>query len=304
MPTLQNYRRAAARELGVIEYGTAASGSGTSTSQVTITAHPFKSSVLAPWAKDKWLHRPERTLDADADRICATHTASTGVLTNDNDWSDDPDGEVIEVLSPFKGADVNRLVNEGLRYCFHVAEFSFVVSDTDENRHNLTATADWLENGNHVYQVGTLNTATDDRDEVNPFEEPRLVWGRTETNAGAVWLLGPRFNTTQTVYVKCIRSHYTLCRASGGTFGDQDGLTNEDDEAPATLDQVKWAVVWLAMDELLAQDQNPSARKTYQQRRAEALIKLDRATRRTGFQLPRRTLIQPANMAATAGGNW
>ena len=302
MPTLQDYRRATARTIGTLEIGTASSGSGTGVGQVTITSHPFKSSILSDHLKDKWLHRPERTLAADADRICATHTPTTGVLTNDLDWSDDPDGEVIEAMSPVSGTDLNRYCNDGLKRVFSVEEFSFVVSDTDENRHNLTATADWLENGDHVYQVGTLNTTTDDRDEVNPFD--RIVWGRTETNAGKVWLIGPRFSTSQTIYVKCIRSHYSLCRASGGTFGDQDGLTNEDDESAATLDQVRWAAKWVYLEEFMAQEPNEKARQIIEKDIARTLVHLNVACKRTGFALPRRTLIAPANMAATAGGNW
>jgi hypothetical protein len=298
--TLQALRRAAARTVSTLEVGTASSATAAS---VTITTHPFLSSRLSDWAKDRWIHRPERTLDADADRLCATHTTATGVLANDNPWSDTPTGEVIEVLGLLSGTDLNRLVNAALGYCFSVEEFSFVVADAAETRHNLTATAEWLLNGHHVYQVATLATTTD-RDEVDPFVDGRMIYGKAETRAGAVWLQGPSFGTSSTVYVKCIRSHYSLCRASGGSFGDQEGLGNEDDEAPATLDQVRWAVEWLAMDELLAQEQNQSARQEYGQRRATALAKMDRATRRTGFAVPRRTLIAPANFAATAGGNW
>lgn len=304
MPSLQELRRAAARTIGTLEYGTASSGSGTGVAQVTITSYPFKSSILSAWAKDKWLYRPERTLAADADRRCATHTASTGVLTNDLDWSDDPDGEVIEVLSPSSGSDLNRYCNDALKRLFSVEEFTFVVSAPGDRRHNLTSSATWLTNGNHVFQVGTLNTSTDDRDEVDPFRDGRFVRGTTETNAGKVWLIGPRFNTSQTVYVKAIRSHYSLCRASGGTYGDQDGLTNEDDDTAATLDQVRWAAKWIYLEELLAQEQNPQAKQAAVSDIARTLVHLDSACRRTGFERPRKTLMAPANMAATPGGSW
>jgi hypothetical protein len=288
--------------LGAFAYGTASSGSGTGTGQITVSAFQFKSSTSSDVFTDKFVYRPEATLAADKDRMCALHTPSTGVLTTDLAWSDDPDGEVIELLAFCSGSDVNRLVNEALQYCFTTSEFSFTVSNASANRHNLTDEADWLTNPAHVYQIGSLG-ATQDRDEVDPYENA-FVRGRAVVVDGSVYAVGPRFSTGQTVYVQCIRSLYSLCCASGGTPGDQSGLSNEDDECLATSEQIRWAVVWRAMDELLAQEQNPAARQVYAQRRAEAILKFNSATRRTGFKLPRRTFVEPASMAATPGGSW
>jgi hypothetical protein len=93
--------------------------------------------------------------------------------------------------------------------------------------------APWLVDTGNVLQVGLLANG-EDRNLQDPFT--RRVRGQVERDGGNFYLnTDPQtFNDGDLIYLRCLKRAYDHCRAAGGTFGDQQGLSLETDEAPIT----------------------------------------------------------------------
>jgi hypothetical protein len=109
-------------------------------------------------------------------------------------------------------------------------------------RHNLSVVAPWIQDANHIRQAGVLRAETD-RNQDDPFDN--LVYGTVERDGGDFYFnTGVRsFNAGDVLYLRCYKRAYDHCRPSGGSYGDQVGLSLETDEAPIERD-------WLASSAL------------------------------------------------------
>jgi len=110
------------------------------------------------------------------------------------------------------------------------------------SRHSLAVITPWLQDPNHVRQAGVL-AADEDRNQTDPFN--RIVYGTIDRDGGDFYFdTGSRtFDDGDIIYLRCYKRAYDHCRASGGVFGDQSGLSLETDEAPIERD-------WLASSAL------------------------------------------------------
>ena len=297
MPTQTTYRRALAPLLGPLERGTATSGS-TATSSLVCTgaSHTglrFKSSFQGSSRfKGKWLHRPAAANANDLDRLISLDTPSTGTFTVEDAYTaaayTGGAGEAFEISSLFSGTKMNALVNEGLKRCFVVVEFTFTVVSALTKRHDMTTTtAPWLTDPDWVLQVGTLPTGTT-RNQADPYR--RRVRGEATKDGPTVYLEGPGFATTDTIYVKALKPAYDHCRASAGTFGDRSGLAAETHEAPVDELWVAWAAVLAGQDELDALLAGDGATKEGREARAVAAGRFSSKTAEQ-LQIPERTFV-------------
>lgn len=257
MPSLTDYRRAVAPRLGPYAQGTANSAS--TTTVLDCAAWPFKSSLSTDdlWT-DQFLFRPAAALAEDRTRVVATASVATGQYSPDLVWTNAPDDEVFELhgLVPpvLDGVnDLHALINEALKTIDLIVEVTGAPT-ADAQRHSLGVVADWANRPVQVYEVGYLG-ATEDRDEVDPFRRP--VRGSVEIDGETVYLNHPgrTFRTDDTIWVRMTRPAYTYCRASGGAYGQQDGLSLETDECPAATEWVVAATLvqaWLRLSNVLA----------------------------------------------------
>jgi hypothetical protein len=137
------------------------------------------------------------------------------------------------------------IINQALKRIFVIVEFTVTPTD-NQTRHSLASAASWLVIPDWVYQVGVMS-ATQDRNQLDPYETSR-VRGYPDELGGVVYLNHPNrsfSSTADLLYVKAIRPAYTFCRASGGTYGDQSGLTLETDECvPVT----EWVAAVAALE--------------------------------------------------------
>jgi len=215
-----------------------------------MTTWPFKSTVVQNERFEHYtIHRPAAAAATDRVRTVTTggYDPSTGHFTPDQIWTNEPDGEAIELFGKLDPDTVHRLVGDALKLCPVTVEVTFTVASATATRHSLASAAPWLSVPDHVFQVGYLAPA-DTRSDVDPFRRPRR--GKATERGGVVYLEGFSANTTETVYVLCRRSAYTYCRASGGAYGDlTTGLSAETDEAPVEEDLVAAGVKMLAWDE-------------------------------------------------------
>lgn len=281
MPTLTAYRQAVAPKLGPFIKGDATGGS--STSQLEATAWPFKSSLAQDdLFADQFIFRPAASA-GDRTRVVANngYVPATGLLTPDQVWGVAPavgeDFELHGAIPPVADGvnDLHALINEGLKECLVFGEFTFTVGSTLTNRHSLAVAAPWLKSPSWIYQVGFLQSG-ESRLERNPFH--RVRYGEAKRVGGTVYLEGPTFNTTDTVYVLAIKPAYYDCRAAGGTFGEQNGLTLEADEADPETDWVAAATemhAWGRLSDVLASGNAQRA----EQKRAEAAAVFTRKQR-------------------------
>jgi hypothetical protein len=292
MPTLTTFRRTAAPLLGTFEYGTADAASTTSRLVCTTTSQngfPFRSSTASSGLfKDKWLYRPEAVLPADQSRSIATYTPTSGYLDPDDDWTNAPDGEEFEVLGLFSGPELNGLVNLALKDLWVVVDVTFTVANSQYRRHSLATAAPWLTNPAWVYQVGQLQTGLDPLI-YDPYAVTRR--GKAVQTNGVVYLEGPTFPTSDTVYVKAIAPAYAYCRASGGTFGEQSGLVLETDEAIVDETWLAWRTVVKAEERLRQFEKTGQADAKAMQSLSMAAAKFSDQTRQR-YQEPRRTFIE------------
>jgi hypothetical protein len=311
MATLAVYRRSLAPLCGVFEKGTADAGANSLTQLVCTTSLDSGASLKdasfpASLFNGKWLYMPGAAADDKSRLIRADggYDPSNGYLIPGRAWGADPDtltDRTFEITSLFSGTDLNTLVNEGLKKCFVVVEFTFSVASTSTTRHNLTTTSAWLTKPQWVYQIGKLSSSQS-RTEVNPFDY--VYRGKAPQGDGsAVYLEGVSFSTTDTIYVKAIKPAYYHCRANGGTFGEQTGLSLETDECSVDAEWVAWAAIVAGQKRLAHLERQGQATQESMAARAIASAEFLKYAR-LNFTPPRRTFISPAHMAPVAGGSW
>jgi hypothetical protein len=241
MPTLTQFRQQAAKEIGRYEEGTAVTGSSTTT--LVDTAWPIKSSLNQDdLYTDYFIYRPNAAAESDKVRIVNTYTPSSGWLVADRAWLTAAYsagvGEAYELHGTIEPhTDLKELINAALKRCLIVSEFT-ITPVTDQIRHSLTTAAPWFTDPNWMLSVGYTKT-TDDRDEVDPYAAP--VRGEVVQD-GATYYLAHRGRTFSAsddlIYVQSLKPAYYHCRASGGAYGSQSGLSLESDECPVAVEWV------------------------------------------------------------------
>lgn len=257
MASLTTYRRTLAPLLGEMEVGAADAGASIAVlgcATALQSGARVRSTVLpASYFRGKWLHRPNAAQAGDRDRLIATYDPINGYLYPDEPWTLSPGGEAFEILSLFSGADLNALVNTALKRLFVRRDLTFSPAHQNVRRHQLNAAAPWLQTAAWVYQLGHLQTNESRDGTVSlPATDPyrRTVRGEVEDRAGEVWVVGPSWQATDTVYALCACRAYDLCRPAAGTYGSQSGLSLETDEAPVDPEWLAWAAVTAAADRL------------------------------------------------------
>lgn len=281
MATLAEYRRVVAVESGPYvgpELYDVRATSGSSVSALVCSNYPIKSGIAQnDLLTERPLYRPDATQEHDKHRYVMTYDPPTGTITPDLAWTMAPIappggssyayleaftygglelmlyedlenlgltglGERFEVLGPFDVPTLHQLVNDGLKQCWMVVDISFVPLP-DTTRHVLSAISPWLQDVNHVRQVGVLSVGEDPA-LTDPFAH--IVHGKVERDGGDFYLNtdGRTFNAGDTVYLRCYKRAYDHCRLAGGVYGDQSGLALETDEAPIERD-------WLASSALV-----------------------------------------------------
>jgi hypothetical protein len=151
-------------------------------------------------------------------------------------------GERFEILGPWDVPTMHKLINDGLAQCWLVVDVECIPT-VGATRHDLRLVAPWLQDANHVRQVGWLGAGMD-RNIDDPFVS--LVYGEVERDGGTFYLnTGFRtFNDGDRLFLRCYKRAYDHCRAAGGVFGEKSGLVAESDEAPIEVD-------WLASSALV-----------------------------------------------------
>ena len=312
MASLTTYRRTLAPLLGAFFRGTAdATGNTTSrlavTSLCAFTGLPFQSSINSDQLFiDKWLGRQAAAAAADRDRQIATYTPASGFLDPDDAWTNAPTSEAFEITSMFSQTKLNAFVNEGLKRCWATREFTFTVSHANVRQHNLASGQTWLRDYRWVYQLGHLATGesrigTSTVAQTDPFS--RWKTGKGYNLPGQAWIEGPSWLTTDTVYALAISPAYNLCRVTGGTYGGQNGLTLESDEAPVDEYWVAWAAVLAAADEIGHLVADGQATKEAREARSIAASRFTRLTAEY-FQPPRRTFRPLEWLGPTWDDSW
>ena len=271
MPSLTDYRSYFAQEAGPYigpQSYTVRATSGTTTAQLVCGIYPIMSGTpIQDTLIDRPLYRPNATSQYDQNRYVMAYDPTTGTITPDLPWSIAPFsdtagttygfleaftyqdleayeyqdmegagidgiGERFEILGPFDAPTMTRLINEGLRHCWIIVEVACVPTLLT-SRHDLTAVAPWLIDPGNLLQVG-LQANLEDRNLRDPFE--RRIFGQVERDGGTFYLntMSQTFNTGDTIWLRFLKRAYDHCRAAGGTFGDQQGLLLETDEAVIT----------------------------------------------------------------------
>ena len=256
--------------------------SGSDTTKLVCSNYPVMSSLAQyDLLSERPLYRPTAVEELDRHRFVKSYDPPTGTIEPDLSWifpMFSPDtgntygflenydyrglegrppgylyqdlegmgingiGERFEILGPWDAPTMHQLINDGLKQCWLVVDVPCVPTPLS-NRHDLRLVAPWLQDPNHVRQVGVLGEGQD-RNMNDPFEQ--IVYGTVERDGGNYYLnTGARtFNDTDTLYLRCYKRAYDHCRAAGGEYGDQSGLYLEDDEAPIESD-------WLTSSALL-----------------------------------------------------
>jgi hypothetical protein len=269
MPTLQQYRSSFSQEAGPFigpeSYEVRAMG-GSNLTKLVCTIYPIQSGIpQQDTLIDRPLYRPNATQQTDRNRYVMDYDPATGTITPDSVWAIAPYsdaagttygfleaftyhdleqfiyqdlegsglsgiGERFEILGPFDTPTSHRLINEGLRHCWVVVEVACVPTILT-TRHDLSVVAPWLIDSGDVLQVGLLANG-ENRNLQDPFK--RRVRGQVERDGGSFYLnTDPQtFNDGDLIYLRCLKRAYDHCRAAGGSFGDQQGLALETDEAP------------------------------------------------------------------------
>lgn len=254
MPTLQTYRRAFAQLVG--EYLQSTATANSSTTQLEDTAWPVYSATQQnDLYVDKFLYRPNAALAADKRRSILTYTPSQGLLIPDQPWTNAPsNGEAYELHWVFEpGTEVPFLINEALKRTLVVHEIT-VTPTANARRTRLNSTATWLTEPKWVRQMGRLD-AGESREEIDPYEH-HPIYGAANKIGEAVYFehVGQNFDTSSTIYAKVLAPAYALCKPSGGSYGAQQGLSLDTDEAIPQTDWVAWGAVvegWLRFGHVL-----------------------------------------------------
>jgi hypothetical protein len=240
--------------------------SGSSTTKLVCSVYPIKSGLAQnELLVERPLYRPNAIDPHDRHRYVLTYDPLTGTITPDLPWAYPPIappggsnysfleaytynelemfhyedlenlgltglGERFEILGPFDVPTLHQLVNDGLKQCWMVIEAPCLPTP-GASRHSLEVVAPWLQDVNHIRQAGVLS-AGEDRNQNDPFI--RTVHGQIERDGGEFFFNtnGRTFNDGDVLYLRCYKRAYDHCRAAGGTFGEQRGLTLETDEGP------------------------------------------------------------------------
>lgn len=282
--TLQTIRRNFGRELG--GFLTSYTTSGTTTTLVDTTFN-LKSSISSEKTyKDWWVLRPNAADTGDKVRRVASYAPSSGTLTVDLAYTNAPTVELYELYAMAEpSVDMPLWINHALQKCFVVVELTLSPT-ANAIRHSLASAASWLQEAGWVRQVGYLANG-ENREQRDPYE--RVVRGHVVQDGGTFYLYHPSttFNSTDTLYVKAIKPAYYHCRASGGSFGDQSGLTAETDEAPTNYPWVTSAALmeaWRHLGRIL----DPAASEGLIRDRGEAAAWFTSQTR-SNFRIPELT---------------
>ena len=280
MPTLAQYRRAVAVEsgpyIGPESYDVRAT-SGSDTTKLICSNYPIKSGIPQnDLLTERPLYRPDALQIHDKHRYVLSYDPPTGTITPDLEWIMSPIapaggssymyleaftyeglelmlyedledlgvsglGERFEVLGPFDVPTLHQLINDGLKQCWMTVDVA-CTAQPGVTRHDLGQIAPWLQDANHVRQAGMLPIGHSPYED-DPFDNP--VFGAIERDGGTfIFNTNTRtFNDGDTIYLRCYKRAYDHCRAAGGTYGDQSGLSAETDEAPIERD-------WLASSAL------------------------------------------------------
>ncbi|MDQ1307660.1 MAG: hypothetical protein QG671_3493 [Actinomycetota bacterium] len=257
MPTLTTYRQAAAKLIGPYRSGTATSGSNTTV--LEDTSWPVKSSLSQDdLFVDKFLYRPSAT-DADKTRVVATYTPASGYLYPDNGWSVAPYaggvGESYEIHGLIEPGVLHECINEALKRIPLVIEVTLTPASNLYTRQSLATYSAWLTEEWQVRKVGVLPQGSTDREQYKPV--PRR--GRVVRDGSTLYLEAGSFETTDTVYLTCVKAAYYHCKPSAGTWGDQSGLALNTDQAMPVAEWVAYGTlceVWLRYGQLLDQTAN------------------------------------------------
>lgn len=213
-PTLLDYRRRAAKELTSAFVASTATSAST-ISQLVDTTWPINSTLSQDdLYSDYYLLRPAAALATDKVRIVKTYTPSGGIMAPDTVWTNAPaNGEAYElhgVLEP--QTQLLDLINEALKRCGVVVEFTIQPSSTTAQRESL-ANYPWILQPGWVRKVGRL-VAGEARSDRDPYL--RAVRGDVTYDGGTLYLNheGSVYNTTDTLYVTAIKRAYDHCGAT------------------------------------------------------------------------------------------
>lgn len=275
MPSLAEYRRNLAVEsgpyIGPESYDVRAT-SGSSTSKLVCSNYPVMSNIgQGDLLLDRPLYRPTAVWEQDKHRFVQAYDPPTGTVTPDLPWTNAPIttagattygqleaftygdledlrltyenlegtgiagiGERFEILGPWDVPTMHQLINDGLKQCWLVVD---VVCTAIEGvtRHDLRNVTPWLQDPNHVRQVGLLPVGIDPWVQ-DPFGN--IVYGEVERDGGSfIFNSGSRtFNAGDQIWLRCYKRAFDHCRVAGGSYGDQVGLFLETDEAPIERD--------------------------------------------------------------------
>ncbi|MDE2096679.1 MAG: hypothetical protein KGL39_05475 [Patescibacteria group bacterium] len=232
MPTLTQFRQAAAREFGAFTSGTATSGN--SNLVLTDATWPMMSTLAQDdLYVDYFVYRPNATVATDKVRTVKTYNPSQGQLTADAFWSYNwTPGEAYELHGMFDPNTLLQLMNDALKRCFITVEFT-VPPVADGTRENITALQPWLTNKRWIRWVGYLNNS-ESREKVDPYW--RKIRGETFLDGGNVYIWHPTIRldpNSTTMYVFAIKPAYYHVNS-----GAQSGLSLESDTAEPLVDRV------------------------------------------------------------------
>src|SRR5499427_527319 len=305
----------------------ATSGPSGATSDLThlyCEAYPIQSGIpQTDQLIDRPLYRPQAVQQTDRHRYVQAYDPALGLITPDLAWVlpvlapasgsqyqnleaftyaeletqiyDDLEntglsgfGEQFEILGPFDAPTTHRLLNDGLKNCWLIVEVACTPTYL-KSRHNLSAVCPWLQDPSDVLQVGVIKDYQD-RDLVDPFEN--VIRGMVERDGGDFYL-----NTGTTTFVdgdilwlRVLKRAYDHCRASGGSFGEQSGLSLETDEAPVDrvwLTSAALAIAWRRFAHLLEPGAN---QRLIRDQAAAAAWFTDECRKHFSAPLPQRTL--------------
>lgn len=242
--TLKQIRQFAASEAGKFVAGTADSTSTTST-LIDLT-WPVNSSVAgAGLYKDYYVYT-SASAAADQMRRVKTYTGTGGLLAVDTAYGVKPAGgdpyELHGMFPPIGNDKLNWLtfINDGLKNCYIPVEVSFNPANNTDNRQSLATAAPWLSDPMLVRKAGLLSSG-----QSRSINDPYRVygmdgWANCEMDGTTIYLnTWPRtFQTTDTIYLWCLKPIYYHCAPAAGSYGSQSGLALETDVAP--LDNVEW----------------------------------------------------------------
>ena len=275
MPFLAEYRRHLALESGPFVgpelYNVRATG-GSDETKLVCDIYPIQSGISQQdLLLDRPLYRPTAVLATDLNRTIMAYDPPTGTITPDLPWTNAPItgvgantygdleaftygdlelvrvtyenlegtgiegiGERFEILGPWDAPTMHNLINDGLKQCWLVVDVPCLPTP-GATRHDLRLVTPWLQDPNHVRQVGVLAEGSD-RSVEDPFNN--VVYGTIERDGGSFYFnTGSRtFADGDTLWLRCYKRAYDHCRASGGVFGEQVGLRLENDESPVERD--------------------------------------------------------------------